>query len=81
MAKRRRLARALGSATLDLSTGGLGSLAMQVGRDALPPSQSKRLAHPEEEQLVLAVEALKRSRGPERTCWLLTQALHDLMDD
>lgn len=79
MAKR-RLARALGSATLDLSTGGLGSLAMQVGRDALPPSQSKRLAHPEEEALVQAAEAVAKARGPERTCFLLLQALLDQLD-
>ena len=80
MARRRRLARALGSATLDLSTGGLGSLAMQVGRDALPPSQSKRLAHPEEEALVQAVEALRKARGPERTAFVLLQALLDQVD-
>lgn len=80
MAKRRRLARALGSATLDLSTGGLGSLVMQVGRDALPPSQSKRLAHPEEEALVQAIEAMAKTRGPERTAFVLLQALLDQLD-
>lgn len=78
---RRRLARALTSGALDLSTGGIGSLAMQVGRDALPKHQAKRLAHPEETAFVEAVERLTKDRGRERTCWLLTQALHDLMDD
>ena len=56
------------------------AVTMQVGRDALPSSQSKRLAHPQEEQFVQALEGLERTRGRERTCFLLTQALHDLMD-
>ena len=77
---KRRLGRALASAALDLSTGGIGSLAMQAGRDALPKSQAKRMAHPQETAFVETVERLTRERGRERTCYLLTQALHDLMD-
>lgn len=76
----KRLGRALGSAALDLSTGGIGSLAMQVGRDAAATSEKRHLAHPQETAFVSAVEDLKRTRGAERTCYLLTVALHDLMD-
>ena len=81
MARRRRLAQALTSAALDVATGGIGSLAMQVGRDAVPANQRGLIAPPEEQSFVAAVESLARTRGRERTCFLLTQALHDLMDD
>lgn len=75
-----RLGRAVATAAMDLSTGGLGSLAMKVGRDAAAKSEARSLAHPQETAFVRAVDELRRNRGPERTCFLLTQALHDLMD-
>lgn len=76
----RRLGRALGSAALDMSTGGLGSLAMKIGRDAAPKSQAKSMAHPREQAFSEVVDQLIQERGEERTCFLLTQALHDVMD-
>ena len=80
MAKRRRLARALASGVMDLSTGGIGSLALKVGRDAAPKESRKTLAHPQEQRLSEVVELLVAERGPERTCYLLMQAIHDVVD-